>query len=70
MLKFSWIKTLNKNFYFSQFKPFKIYTKTGDKGNTSLIGGKRCQKDDEIFSILGDIDELNSYLGVVYILNK
>ena len=43
----------------------KIYTKTGDKGTTSLLGGKRCPKTDEIFSLLGDIDELNSYLGVV-----
>ena len=70
MLKNALIKTINKNIFFSLFKQFKIYTKTGDKGNTSLIGGKRCSKDEEIFFLLGDIDELNSYLGVVYILNK
>lgn len=63
MLKF--LKIYNKIFYSSQYRRFKIYTKTGDKGTTSLIGGKRCPKTDEIFSLLGDIDELNSYLGVV-----
>ena len=63
MLKF--LKIYNKNFYFCQNRRFKIYTKTGDKGTTSLLGGKRCPKTDEIFSLLGDIDELNSYLGVV-----
>ena len=44
---------------------FKIYTKTGDKGQTSLLGGIRVNKDNEIFDLLGDVDELNSYLGLV-----
>lgn len=44
----------------------KIYTKSGDKGNTSLIGGKRLSKTEQIFNLLGDIDELSSYLGIVY----
>lgn len=44
---------------------FKIYTKTGDKGQTSLLGGIRVNKDNEIFDLLGDMDELNSYLGLV-----
>ncbi len=44
---------------------YKIYTKTGDKGQTSLLGGARANKDDQIFDLLGDIDELNSHLGLV-----
>ena len=42
-----------------------VYTKTGDKGTTSILGGKRLDKDHIIFNLLGDIDELNSYIGLV-----
>lgn len=42
----------------------KIYTKTGDDGTTSLFGGKRTRKDDIRVSTYGDVDELNSLLGV------
>jgi cob(I)alamin adenosyltransferase len=42
----------------------KIYTKTGDKGKTSLFGGKRIWKDDLRIQSYGTIDELNSVLGV------
>ncbi len=41
----------------------KIYTKTGDKGETSLYDGKRVSKDDIRVESYGTIDELNSILG-------
>lgn len=42
----------------------KIYTKTGDKGETSLFGGKRVWKDDPRICAYGTVDELNALLGV------
>ncbi len=43
----------------------KIYTKTGDKGMTGLIGGSRVEKISPRIAAIGDIDELNAALGVV-----
>lgn len=43
----------------------KIYTKTGDKGQTSLIGGTRVPKSSMRIESYGTVDELNSYLGLV-----
>ncbi|MEO8499638.1 MAG: cob(I)yrinic acid a,c-diamide adenosyltransferase [Vicinamibacteria bacterium] len=43
----------------------KIYTKTGDGGDTGLIDGSRVQKDDPRVSAYGDIDELQAMLGVI-----
>jgi cob(I)alamin adenosyltransferase len=43
----------------------RIYTKTGDSGTSSLYNGKRVSKTDDIFSTLGDFDELNSHLGLM-----
>ena len=40
-----------------------IYTKTGDKGATSLFSGERVGKSEKVFDILGSLDELNSNLG-------
>jgi len=49
----------------------KIYTKTGDKGETGLIGGKRISKSDPRIIAYGSIDELNSNIGlIVSVLNK
>ena len=42
----------------------KIYTKTGDKGTTSLYGGKPSLKSGKIVDLIGTVDELNSILGV------
>ena len=41
----------------------KIYTKTGDKGETSLIGGKRVPKYHVRIEAYGTVDELISYIG-------
>lgn len=43
----------------------KIYTKTGDKGQTSLIGGTRVSKANLRIDAYGTIDELNSYIGLI-----
>ncbi len=43
----------------------KIYTKTGDKGLTSLIGGTRVPKYDLRIESYGTVDELNSYIGMI-----
>jgi cob(I)alamin adenosyltransferase len=44
---------------------FKIYTKTGDKGKTSLIGGTKVPKSHIRIESYGTIDELNSFIGLV-----
>jgi cob(I)alamin adenosyltransferase len=43
----------------------KIYTKTGDKGTTSLLGGKRVSKAHLRIETYGTVDELNAYLGLL-----
>ncbi|WP_242927711.1 cob(I)yrinic acid a,c-diamide adenosyltransferase [Pontibacter vulgaris] len=43
----------------------KIYTKTGDKGTTALIGGTRVAKSHLRIESYGTVDELNSYIGLV-----
>ena len=43
----------------------KIYTKTGDKGQTSLIGGTRVPKHHIRIEAYGTVDELNSWMGVI-----
>jgi len=44
---------------------FKIYTKTGDKGETSLIGGTRVPKYHDRIEAYGTLDELNSFIGLI-----
>src|SRR5688500_6577175 len=43
----------------------KIYTKTGDKGSTSLIGGTKVPKNDLRIDAYGTVDELNSWLRLI-----
>lgn len=43
----------------------KIYTKTGDRGQTSLVGGSRIDKGALRIDAYGTVDELNSYLGLI-----
>lgn len=43
----------------------KIYTKTGDEGNTGLFGGIRTSKDDARVEAYGTVDELNAAIGLV-----
>ncbi len=42
-----------------------IYTRTGDTGSTSLFGGKRVLKCEELVDVYGSIDELNSWIGLI-----
>jgi cob(I)alamin adenosyltransferase len=44
---------------------FKIYTKTGDQGETALFGGRRLLKSDLRIEAYGTVDELNSHLGLL-----
>jgi cob(I)alamin adenosyltransferase len=44
---------------------FKIYTKTGDKGETGLFGGARVPKNHIRVEAYGTVDELNSYIGLI-----
>ena len=44
---------------------FKIYTKTGDLGKTSLIGGTKVSKSNLRIEAYGTVDELNSHIGLV-----
>src|SRR3954453_5530529 len=46
------------------FRGVKIYTKTGDQGETGLFGGGRVPKDHPRVAAYGDVDELNSAIGL------
>jgi len=48
----------------------KVYTRTGDKGKTSLVGGTRVPKDSLRIEAFGTIDELNSVVGIARSLNE
>lgn len=46
-------------------KLIKVSTKTGDKGQSGLISGERLSKNSPLFVAIGDVDELNSWLGLI-----
>ncbi len=46
-------------------KIIKVSTKTGDQGQSGLIDGQRVAKSHPLFAAIGDVDELNSWLGLV-----
>ena len=48
----------------------KVYTRTGDRGETALVGGKRVPKDSLRIEAYGTIDELNSVVGIARIFNE
>ena len=48
----------------------RVYTRTGDKGMTALVGGKRVPKDSPRIAAYGTIDELNSVLGLARVFNE
>jgi len=62
-----WMKKIRnkKILVMSNKKYWKIYTKGGDKGQTSLIGGKRVPKYHDRIEAYGTIDELISYIGLL-----
>jgi len=43
----------------------KVYTKSGDKGSTSLVSGRRVSKDEILLEAYGTVDELNSFVGLL-----
>ncbi len=43
----------------------KVYTRTGDDGSTGMADGSRVAKDAPIMDAIGDVDELNAYIGVL-----
>ena len=43
----------------------KVYTKTGDKGSTALVGGTRALKNHPRIDAYGTVDELNAILGII-----
>src|SRR5919109_3990571 len=48
----------------------RVYTRSGDKGETGLVGGKRVAKDSARIEAYGTIDELNSIVGLARVFNE
>jgi len=48
----------------------RVYTRTGDKGETALVGGKRVPKDSPRIAAYGTLDELNAVVGLARVFNE
>jgi hypothetical protein len=48
----------------------RVYTRTGDRGDTALVGGKRVPKDAVRIEAYGTIDELNAAIGLARVFNE
>ena len=48
----------------------RVYTRTGDRGETALVGGKRVPKDSPRIAAYGTLDELNAVVGLVRVFNE
>ena len=48
----------------------RVYTRTGDRGDTALVGGKRVPKDAARIEAYGSLDELNAVLGLARVFNE
>jgi cob(I)alamin adenosyltransferase len=59
------INTICSSVIKTKIMAIKIYTKTGDKGKTSLIGGTKVPKSNIRIDSYGTVDELNSFIGLV-----
>lgn len=56
---------MNEKFNEPRLALNRIYTKTGDKGETGLVGGQRVPKDAQRIEVYGTVDELNAFVGLV-----
>lgn len=48
----------------------RIYTRSGDGGESGLANGERINKTDQLFGVMGDVDELNAQLGMMRALSQ
>src|SRR5260370_15812754 len=55
----------SKGWHLMAIRLTRIYTRTGDKGQTALVGGRRVPKESARLEAYGTIDELNSIIGIV-----
>ncbi len=56
--------------YLQRMRISRVYTRTGDRGRTSLVGGQEVDKDDPRVEAFGAVDELNSVLGLARVFNQ